>query len=121
MKGNSLWQRVGYATDGLRAAVAQEASFRTQLVIAVVWLVVLALLRLDAGWWLFNLFCIALVLSAELFNTALEHLADRLHPGRDPAIKVAKDCAAGAVLMLALLAVIVGVTTLWVMVPRLGG
>jgi diacylglycerol kinase (ATP) len=80
---------------------------------------VLALLRLDAGWWLFNLFCIALVLSAELFNTALEHLADKLHPERDPAIKVAKDCAAGAVLILALLAVIVGLTTLWVMVPPL--
>ena len=39
------------------------------------------------------------VLSAELFNTALERLADHLHPERHPEIRVLKDCAAGAVLI----------------------
>ena len=43
-----------------------------------------------------------LILAAELFNTALENALDHLSPERHPAIQVAKDCAAGAVLMLSL-------------------
>ena len=39
------------------------------------------------------------MLAAELFNTAIESLADHLHPEQHPAIKVVKDCAAGAVLV----------------------
>lgn len=45
-----------------------------------------------------------LVIAAELFNTALETLIDHLHPDIHPAIKRAKDCAAGAVLILSLMA-----------------
>ena len=45
-----------------------------------------------------------MVLAAELFNSALEAALDRLHPERHPAIKVAKDCAAAAVLLLSLTA-----------------
>ena len=44
-----------------------------------------------------------------LFNTALESLIDHLHPEMHPAIKIAKDCAAGAVLLLSGGAVIVGI------------
>ena len=47
------------------------------------------------------------VLAAELFNTALEHLIDHLHPALHPSIKIAKDCAAGSVLLLSLSAVAV--------------
>lgn len=50
---------------------------------------------------------IALVWSAELINTALEHLVDHLHPERHSAIKRVKDCAAGAVLVLSLASVAV--------------
>ena len=52
------------------------------------------------------------VLAAELLNTALEHLADRLHPDRHPAIQMAKDCAAGAVLLASLAAAAIGLLTL---------
>jgi diacylglycerol kinase (ATP) len=51
----------------------------------------------------------ALVISAELFNTALEHLADHLHPEIHPQIRVVKDCAAAAVLITACAAVAVGI------------
>lgn len=40
------------------------------------------------------------VLAAELMNTALEKVIDQLHPESHPAIGLAKDCAAGAVLIL---------------------
>jgi len=52
------------------------------------------------------------VLAAELFNTALEHLADHLHPEVDPRIGLVKDCAAAAVLVAAIAAAAVGIALL---------
>ena len=49
---------------------------------------------------------------AELANTALETLADHLHPDHHPEIGVAKDVAAGAVLVATLLTIGVGVACL---------
>ena len=50
-------------------------------------------------WWAIAALTIAFVLAAELFNTAVEGLADHLHPDQHPAIKAVKDCAAAAVLV----------------------
>jgi len=52
---------------------------------------------------------VTLVIAAELINTALEHLADHLHPEQDPRIKLVKDCAAAAVLVLSMGAIWVAV------------
>lgn len=59
--------------------------------------------------WLWITVAIALVWSAEAFNTALEELADALHPERHPGIGRAKDMAAAAVLIAALGAAVIGV------------
>lgn len=58
--------------------------------------------------WLWITAAIALVWSAEAFNTALEDLADALHPERHPGIGRAKDVAAAAVLIAALGAAVIG-------------
>jgi diacylglycerol kinase len=58
------------------------------------------------------LWVIAAVWSAELLNTAIEALADRISPDRHPLIKVAKDSAAAAVLVLAIAAVLIGLLIL---------
>jgi len=50
---------------------------------------------------------IALVLAAELFNTALEHALDGLHPEQSPFVRLAKDCAAASVMVLGACSVIV--------------
>lgn len=50
-------------------------------------------------WWALLLMNCGLVLAAELFNTALEQALDGLHPERHPAIQLARDCGAGAVLL----------------------
>jgi undecaprenol kinase len=108
MKNQSFACRVGFAWAGLVAAAKSEASFRTQLVLAALAAVVLVVLRPPWPWIALCLISAAAVLAAELFNTALEHLADRLHPERHPSIQTAKDCAAGAVLLLSLVALLVG-------------
>jgi diacylglycerol kinase (ATP) len=48
------------------------------------------------------------VLAAELFNTAIEQLADELHPEDSAGIRIVKDCAAAAVLIAVLGALGVG-------------
>ena len=52
------------------------------------------------------------VFAAEMFNTAIEHLADHLHPETDPHIRIVKDCAAAAVLVAVLGALAVGLALL---------
>ena len=54
------------------------------------------------------LFAIALVLIAEIINTAIEKIMDHLSPSHHPAVKIIKDVAASAVLIAAIVAVIVG-------------
>ena len=113
MKNQSFFRRLGFALQGLRSAWRQEASFRFQGRMALGVVALLALLRPPALWWALLLMNCALVLAAELFNTALEHTLDHLHPEIHPAIKVAKDCAAGAVLVFSLSAVATFGAFLW--------
>lgn len=63
-------------------------------------LIVLAIGHLAPIWWALVVLASAGVLAAELFNTAIEHLADHLHPEVHPQIQVVKDCAAAAVLLM---------------------
>jgi len=58
--------------------------------------------------WLFVTYAISSVLVAELFNTALERTVDLAKPNLDPLAGMAKDIAAGAVLITTIQAVIVG-------------
>lgn len=107
MKGHGFYRRLHYALNGLRAAARHEVSFRTELLFAVLALLATLGLQPPLIWMALVAVMIALVLAAELFNTALEHLLDGLHPGSAPFVKLAKDCAAAAVLVLSVAAVAV--------------
>lgn len=99
MKNLPFARRLAFALDGLRHAWRGERSFRTQVLLGVAAVVALLILRPEPHWWALVGLAIAAVLAAELFNTAIEQLADHLHAERHPAIRVVKDCAAGAVLL----------------------
>lgn len=102
MKNRPFHQRVRFAIRGIAQAFAAEASFRTQSGFALGALMLLLILRPRPVWWALIAITVASVLAAELINTSLEQVADRLHPERHPMIARAKDCAAGAVLVLSL-------------------
>lgn len=97
-KNLSIARRLGFALAGLRHALRTERSLRTELGILVVVFLALAYLRPPALWWALVSLCAGGVLAAELFNTAIEHLADHVHPDLHPQIRIVKDCAAAAVL-----------------------
>lgn len=106
-KNQAFLLRLRFAVAGLGHAVRAENSFRIHLVAFLAVLLLLLILRPGPGWWALVLLASGGVLAAELFNTAIEHLADHLHPDVHPSIRVVKDCAAAAVLLAVLGAVAV--------------
>lgn len=58
--------------------------------------------------WIMVVMCIGTVIAAELFNTAIEKLVDLVSPERHPVAGQVKDIAAGAVLICAVAAAIIG-------------
>jgi undecaprenol kinase len=102
MKNQRFDRRFGFAAGGIAAAWRNEPSFRCQCAAALGVLAVLAWRRPPLLWWALLLAMCGMVLAAELFNSALEAALDHLHPERHPAIGVAKDCAAAAVLVLSI-------------------
>lgn len=70
-------------------------------------------LRITAADWRWIVVAIAMVWVAETFNTAVEYVCDVVSPDYNEAVKRAKDIAAGAVLLCALSAMIIGGLTFW--------
>ena len=95
------------AFSGIAQGFAQR-NMRIHLTFAVIAIVACALLRCTVAEWAIVLVLIGLVIAAELFNTAIEATVDLASPDIHPLAKRAKDIAAGAVLVLAITAVIVG-------------
>jgi undecaprenol kinase len=111
-KNRSFPARLSCALQGLAHSVRGEASLRLQAGAFVAVIMALIVLRPAAVWWALVLLASAVVLAAELFNTAIEHLADLLHPGESPAVRIVKDCAAAGVLIAVLGALAVGAALL---------
>ncbi|MEW5756250.1 MAG: diacylglycerol kinase [Pseudomonadota bacterium] len=113
MKNRSFLARLGFAWSGVASAWRSERSFRTQVILTALLLPFMLWLQPELFWWAIVGVMVGLVLAAELFNTALEHLIDHLHPEIHPTIKIAKDCAAAAVLILSIVALIVAGLMVW--------
>ena len=111
-KNQRFRARLGFALRGFAHAMRSEASLRVQALAGAGALLLLLALRPAAVWWALVLLASAAVVSAELFNTAIEHLADLLHPQQSPDVRVLKDCAAAGVLIAVLGALGVAVALL---------
>ncbi len=99
-KNRSVPERFMFALHGIGSAWLREGSFRLETLCAALALVLLAWLRPPLLWWAVGVLMIALVLAAELINSAIEALADHLHPDLHTEIRAVKDMAAGGILVL---------------------
>jgi diacylglycerol kinase len=97
-----------HAWNGLEYAVRTQRNFRIQVAAAVGALALGFFLRLSDVEVALVLVTIVLVLAAELFNTVVEALVDLVTEEYDERARIAKDVAAGAVLLCALFAVVIG-------------
>jgi diacylglycerol kinase (ATP) len=82
-------------------------------------LIAALLLRVSAADWCWIILAISIVWTAEALNTAFEFLADAASPKFHPLVRDAKDVAAGAVLLTAIAAGVIGVIIFWPYVARL--
>ncbi len=94
-----------YAFNGLKILLKEEHNSRIHLVAAVLVLALGWFLKLSPIEWVLLAVAIGSVFTAELFNSALENLADFVSPEKQEKIKKAKDLAAAAVLVSAIVSV----------------
>jgi undecaprenol kinase len=105
-----------FAGQGVWHAVRTQRNMRVHLAAAIAVVIVGAVLGISALGWACLALAIGLVLVAEMFNTVIEAIIDLQMPNVHPLARVAKDGAAGAVLIASVAAVGVAIA---VFVPRL--
>ncbi len=101
-----------YAWAGISWAMRTQRNLQIHAAATAGVLVLGCLRQVSAIEWCVLFLCIGLVWMAELFNTALEVLCDRVRQEHDERIRRVKDTAAGAVLVAAVTAAIVGIIVL---------
>jgi diacylglycerol kinase len=110
-----------YALQGFAHTIKTQRSMRIHLCAAALVAVVGILVRLERLEWAIIAICVGLVLASELINTALEAIVDIASPEFHPKAKIAKDAAAAAVFVFAVVSVIVGLLVLVTALDRLVG
>lgn len=104
-----------YAWQGIIVSFRSEANLKIHLIIASLVIVCGFLFKISVQEWLICIICFGLVISMELMNTVVETLVDYISTDLHPLAGKAKDIAAGAVLVSAILAAIAG---LIIFVPK---
>lgn len=99
---------VRYAAKGAVLLLRTEDSIKVQFAIALAVTIAGFYFNISALEWTIQLITIALVMSIEGVNTAIEKMADFVHPDHHHRIGTIKDISAGAVFIAAFMAVIVG-------------
>lgn len=107
---------IKYAVEGIAEGWRNHPNFRRQVVILAAVLIAGWRYRISAAEWIAVILAGGLVLAAEMANTAIEAMVDLVTGERQPEAKIAKDAAAGGVLVTAVVAGIVGIV---IFLPRL--
>ncbi|MCT4590224.1 MAG: diacylglycerol kinase family protein [Carboxylicivirga sp.] len=106
----------GYAFNGLKVLLLEEHNSRVHLVAAILAVLAGFYYEISNAEWLFIIVAIGSVLAAELFNSAIENLADKVCKETNPIIKKVKDLAAAGVLIVSIMAFVIG---LIIFIPKL--
>ncbi len=102
-----------YAAKGVKHCTAHENNFRVHLVATVAVLVLGIWAKLSRWEWCVLLLTVGMVLTCEMVNSAIEKLTDLVSPEYHPKAGIVKDIAAGAVLIVAIVASIIGICLFW--------
>lgn len=115
--GRRQWNRTEresfrHAAEGILYAMKNEPHMRMHLGAAVIVLAAAAWVKLPPEEWMWVISAVAAVWVTELLNTAVERAVDLASPGSNELAKIAKDAAAGAVLVASVYAAAIGVIVL---------
>jgi undecaprenol kinase len=108
-KNKYFSQSIEFALTGIRTVFQDERNMRSHLILGIITILFGFIFQLNKWEWLWILLCVFLVIIMEIVNTAFENVVDMVTDFHFHSIgKKIKDMAAGAVLITALFAVIVG-------------
>lgn len=110
------WKSFCHALSGIWYALRYEHNMYIILLATIVVISSGIFLKISVMEWLFCILSIGLIFSIELINSAIEALCDLVTLEKRPLIKIAKDTAAGASLVLSLTAVCIGLT---IFIPKI--
>lgn len=98
-----------YAWKGIKHCLGEEQNMKVHTIATSLVTIAGFYFGITSEEWIAVVLCIALVISAEMINTAIENLVDMVSPQRHPIAGKVKDISAGAVLVCAIAAAIVGI------------
>jgi diacylglycerol kinase len=101
-------QAVKHASNGLVTFYTTERNGKIQLVVFIIACSLGLFFKINKYEWLALLISSSAVLAAEMINRAIEDICNYIQPNKHEAIKIIKDVMAGAVLLLAIFAVVIG-------------
>lgn len=107
---HGLFASFKYAFQGFNES-AKQRNFKIHILLGIIVTILGLLLNISQTEWLALIFAVALVMAAEMFNTAIESLADIIKEQnnlRYGSTRVPRDVAAGAVLVVSVAAALVG-------------
>lgn len=106
---DKLFQSFRYAWAGVRLCFVEERNFKIHTAAAVLAVGLGIFLKLPVSQIAVVLLAIALVMGAEIVNTAFENTMDLICREQNDKVKKVKDIAAGAVLICAVIAAVIGI------------
>ncbi|MFV0248507.1 MAG: diacylglycerol kinase family protein [Tenacibaculum sp.] len=104
---STVIQSIKYAFKGIKVLVSTETNAKTQAILGILAILMGFCFSISATEWMVQILIIALVLVAETINTAIEKLADFVHPDYHEKIGAIKDISAGAPTFAALFSLII--------------
>ena len=105
-----------YAIEGIWTSFKTERNMKIHIFIMILVIIAGIILKINKSEWIICIILFAIVIGSELFNTSIETIADMVMPEKNEKAKIAKDVSAGAVLVVAIGAAIIGLV---IFVPRI--
>lgn len=105
-----------YAIEGIYTGIKKEKNMKIHLSIMILVIIFGIILKINKIEWIICIILFGLVIALELMNTAIENTVDLITKEKTPLAKIAKDVAAGAVLVAAITSAIIG---LIIFIPKI--
>ena len=115
-KSKNVISSFKYAFQGMFSALKTERNLKIHVTIMILVIIAGIVLKISKIEWIICIILFGLVIGGEMLNSAIETVVDIAMPDINPKAKFAKDAAAGAVLIAAIMAAIAGMI---IFIPKL--
>ena len=102
-------ESVGHAVDGIQYVISHERNFRIETIFAILVTIASFIFKVSLIEWSILILVIGIILALEMINTAIERCVDLVTKEYKELAKIAKDVAAGSVLVMSMFSVILGI------------